>query len=184
MGDKLHLGCGKRYLPGYCHIDLSDYPHIAHKHDIRTLPMVKDSSVALIYASHVLEYFDREEAIIVLQEWFRKLEPGGILRVAVPDFRALAKVYLHYGDLNLVVGPLYGKWNVDVDTTIYHKTVYDYVSLQRLFMTIGFSAVKKWDWQDVFVDALERYDDYSKAYVPHMNFKNGTLISLNVEGIK
>ena len=31
---KLHLGCGNRYLSGYAHIDLADYPHIDYKQDI------------------------------------------------------------------------------------------------------------------------------------------------------
>ena len=25
---KLHLGCGKRYIPGYVHVDAVDYPHV------------------------------------------------------------------------------------------------------------------------------------------------------------
>lgn len=93
---KLHLGCGKRYLPGYIHIDLADYPHIDYKHDIKTLPMFEDCSVDLIYASHVIEYFDRIEVITVLKEWYRVLKEGGILRIAVPDFEALVQVYMVY----------------------------------------------------------------------------------------
>ena len=58
-GVKLHLGGGKRYFEGYVHVDLADYPHIDYRHDVKTLPMFKDDSISLIYASHVLEYFDR-----------------------------------------------------------------------------------------------------------------------------
>lgn len=46
---KLHLGCGKRYIPGFVHIDLDDFPHIDYHHGIRTLPMFKDDTVELIY---------------------------------------------------------------------------------------------------------------------------------------
>jgi predicted SAM-dependent methyltransferase len=83
---KLHLGCGERYLPGYTHIDLDNYPHINYRHDVHDLSMFEDETVDEIYCSHTFEYFDRKEAEDVLHEWYRVLRPGGILRVAVPDF--------------------------------------------------------------------------------------------------
>ena len=75
---KIHLGCGKRYLPGVVHVDLLDAPHIDYRHDVRTLPMFGDDSAELIYACHVLEYFDRSEALDVLREWRRVLCGLGI----------------------------------------------------------------------------------------------------------
>ena len=27
---KLHLGCGRRHIDGYVHIDVVDYPHVDH----------------------------------------------------------------------------------------------------------------------------------------------------------
>ncbi len=179
---KLHLGCGKRYLPGYIHIDLADYPHIDYRHDVRTLPMFKDSTVDLIYASHVIEYFDRIEVMDVLKEWYRVLKEGGILRLAVPDFEALVQVYLRYRDLNLILGPLYGRWEIPgTGKIVYHKTVYDFSSLKEVLEKVGFRNVRKWNWREVFVGEYEGYDDYSQAYIPHMDKENGILISLNVE---
>ena len=96
----LHLGCGKRYLPGYIHIDINEYPHIDYNHDIKTLPMFSDKSVDLIYTCGTFEYFDRYEAINILKEWSRVLKPKGILRISVPDFDSIVKVYLQ-NDKNL-----------------------------------------------------------------------------------
>jgi len=45
---KLHLGCGKRYIPGFVHVDLADFPHIDYRSDVRSLPMLKDESADLI----------------------------------------------------------------------------------------------------------------------------------------
>lgn len=90
---KLNLGCWQRYLPGFIHIDLCNLPHIDYKSSVDNLSMFDDEFIELIYASHVLEYFDRIEADKVLGEWHRVLKPGGILRLAVPDFEALIKVY-------------------------------------------------------------------------------------------
>ena len=174
---KLHLGCDKRYLPGFVHIDVADYPHIDHRHDARTLPMIADGAAELVYACHMLEYFDRVEVQPVLAEWRRVLRPGGTLRLAVPDFEALVAVYGKYGDLNRLIGPLYGRWPVPgAGLTIYHRTVYDLASIRVVLESAGFRDVQRYDWHDVLP---EGYDDYSRAYVPHMD-QSGILISLNV----
>ena len=65
---KLHLGCWKRYIPGFVHVDMCDLPHIDYQHSVDSLPILEDDSVELVYASHVLEYFDREEASAAVAE--------------------------------------------------------------------------------------------------------------------
>ena len=179
---KLHLGCDKRFIPGFVHIDLADYPHIDHRHDVRSLPMIADASADLVYACHILEYFDRVEVQAVLAEWTRVLKPGGVLRLAVPDFEALIAVYAETRDLNRVIGPLYGRWPVPgTVTTIYHRTVYDFASLKSVLEAAGLEKARRWDWR-----ATEHAgtDDYSQAYFPHMAKEQGRLISLNVEATK
>lgn len=56
-----------------------------------------NASVSVIYSSHMLEHLDRAEARSFMKECFRVLEPGGILRVAVPDLRPLASAYIAGG---------------------------------------------------------------------------------------
>lgn len=179
-----HLGCGKRRLEGYIHVDLADYPHIDHRHDIRTLPMFEDDSLDGIYASHVLEYFDRVEVADVLREWRRTLRPGGFLRLAVPDFEALCEVYRETGRLDLVLGPLYGRWSPTPGVVIHHRTAYDFDSLACILLENGFNTPRRWDWRAVFNGVHAGYDDYSQAYYPHMDKDNGRLTSLNVEAEK
>ena len=181
---KLHLGCGKRHIPGWIHIDLADYPHIDFKQRVDDLSNFEDNTVDLIYASHVLEYFDRFEARKVLLEWRRVLKPGGILRLAVPDFEALVWVYLKYKDLNLIHGPLYGRWEIPGSkepVIIYHKTCYDFASLQKILLDAGYTNIHRYDWRQT---EHKDYDDYSQAYIPHMDKERGKLISLNVEATK
>jgi predicted SAM-dependent methyltransferase len=181
----LHLGCGKRYIPGFVHIDLDDYPHIDYQSDISDLSMFSDNSVDLIYCCHTFEYFDRQDAQNkILLEWHRVLKKKGILRLAVPDFEALVKVYLQYGDLNKIAGPLYGRMVIKTpngEKAIYHKTVYDFSSLKALLESTGFTNVHRYDWHKTI---HKDYDDFSQAYIPHMDKEHGLLISLNVEGEK
>ena len=174
---KLHLGCNHRdFGSDWIHIDGGDYPYL-HSHDIINLPFI-DNSVSIIYASHVFEYFDREEAVNVLKEWRRVLRHDGILRLAVPDFRKMVKLYWEKDySLNKFIGPLYGKMKMN-SKTIYHKTVYDYSSLSYLLETNGFIRTRLWDWREVDHGHI---DDQSQAYLPHMDKENGELISLNIE---
>jgi SAM-dependent methyltransferase len=181
---KLHLGCGKRYIPGFVHVDLDDFPHIDHRHDIRSLPMFRDNSASLIYVCHALEYFDRVEVMDVLSEWRRVLAPRGILRVAVPDFEALALAYQKYRDLNRIIGPLFGRIAVSTPSgpaTAYHRTTYDFDSLATVLRDARFENPRRWDWRKV---EHGNVDDFSQAYIPHMDKDHGQLISLNVEADK
>lgn len=180
----MHLGSGKRHIPGWVHVDLADYPHIDYNHDIRTLPMFADESVSVVYSSHTFEYFDRVEAASVLTEWRRIIIEGGTLRLAVPDIEALIAVYREYRSLDMIIGPLYGRMPVDSnhpDHVLYHRTVYDFASISKILEENGFEDVRRFDWRQTEHAAC---DDFSQAYIPHMDKENGLLISLNVEATK
>ena len=175
---KLHLGCGWRnFGDDWIHVDGGNYKHLKHS-SITDLSWAQDKSVDLIYASHVFEYFDREEAINVLAEWYRILKPGAILRIAVPDFEVLCNLYSKKEiTLEQMVGPIFGKMAM-AETTIYHKTTYDLSSLSKLVKENGFKNCVKYDWRET---EHAEFDDHSQAYIPHMDKLNGTLISLNIE---
>ena len=174
---KINMGCGWRdFGKDWIHIDGGDYDHLDSR-DIVNLPF-KDNSVDLIYASHVIEYFDRVEIIEVLNKWKSKLKSGGTLRLAVPDFEAMAKLYIEKNiPLNNFLGPLYGKMKMGKDF-IFHKTTYDFDSLKELLNEVGFRNMDYYLWQETEHGI---FDDHSQAYIPHMDKENGTLISLNIE---
>lgn len=165
---KLHLGCGKRdFGPSWDHIDMADFPHIK-SHDVTKLPY-ESGTVDIIYACHLIAYFDRDEFKEVLKEWRRVLRPGGCLRIATPDFYQMAKIYVKQRGANLsqFLGPVYGKMG-----TIYHKTTYDLYSLIELLSSCGFKNIRKYNRH---ATDHARYDDHSAAYI------DGVLISLNVQ---
>lgn len=181
---KLNLGCWHRYIPGFIHVDLCDMEHIDYKSNIDDLSMFDDSSASLIYSSHSFEYFNRTEAIEVLKEWGRVLKSGGTLRIAVPDFDSLIQVYKKTGEIEKILGPLYGQMNINngnEEQTLYHKTTYNFKSLEALLINNGFKNVQRYDWQKTI---HKDYDDHSQAYFPHMDKENGILVSLNVEAVK
>lgn len=175
---KLHLGCGKRYIPGFCHIDIRKFPHIDYVASIDKLDMFEGNSVDLVYASHLLEHFQRDKIEEVLREWYRVLKKGGTVRLAVPDFEKLTEVYQETGDLKLILGPLVGGQDYPENT---HYTVFDYNFLSEFLKEAGFKNICRWDWRKTI---HKDYDDFSQAYIPHMDKEKGTLISLNVQAEK
>ena len=177
---KLHLGCGRRHIPGFVHVDAQPAPHVDLVGPVERLPL-GDASASLIYASHLLEHFDRHSYQAVLAEWFRVLKPGGILRLAVPDFAACAAVYYESGladGLSGVLGLIVGGQRDRYD---YHKMIFDEESLRRDLLKAGFREVRRWDWR---ATEHSHVDDYSQAYIPHMQKEDGRLMSLNIEAVK
>jgi predicted SAM-dependent methyltransferase len=119
---RLHLGCELNTPGGWINLDgswgawLAKYPrfraflkltrifprHLVEKpwpqdilvHDLnKRLPFASNSLVA-IYAAHVLEHLYLTEARRLLQECYRTLEPGGVIRLVVPDLHALILKYI------------------------------------------------------------------------------------------
>lgn len=173
---RLHLGCGAKYIPGWYHVDVVDLPHINLRHSIDSLPMLLDGSASAIYVCHALEHFLRREVKRVLAEWFRILRPGtGVLRLAVPDFAAIAEEYCTNRNLNEVIGLLFGRQD---GLYGFHNAVYDETVLTDLLTSVGYVNVRRYDWRSTEHAWL---DDFSQAYLPHMNKDTGRLMSLNIE---
>ena len=179
---KINIGCGWRnFGDDWIHIDGGDYSHLDSK-NIFNLPY-EDNSVDLIYASHVLEYFDINEVKPILHEWKRVLKPYGIIRIAVPDFEAMNLLYYN-GRIKLkdIIGPLYGRMKMG-DEMIYHKTVYDYELLHNLLDELLFNNISRYNWKHY--EEHKQNDDHSQAYLdPKGDKDNGPLISLNIEARK
>jgi len=175
---KLHIGCGKKYIAGYKHLDVIDFEHVDFVCDTRKLSMIEDASASEIYACHILEHVERDEVVTVLREWNRVLKDGGTLRVAVPDFEAVVAEYQEKKDLQCFQGLLYGGQTYDYN---YHHVAFDLLTLKTFLSDAGFELVERYEWRDFLP---ENYDDYSRSYLPHMDFEHGLLMSLNVTAVK
>lgn len=154
--------CGKRdFGTDWIHIDGIDFPH-TDSSDIMLMGQ-PPHSVDLIYCSHGIAYFDREEIIKLLKAWQRVLKPGGILRLSTPDWDVLRTFE------RPLVGPLYGKMN---NPPIYHKTVWNERELRPVLTECGFTDIRLYD---VTKTEHAHIDDHSHAIY------QGRYISLNIE---
>lgn len=177
---KLSIGCGKCYLPpseGWTNLDLFSSVQADVYADMSSLPFEKNY-FDLIYASHVLEHCHRHMILATLSHWRDLLRPGGILRLAVPNFEAVCKYYEKTGDLKVLMGLLYGGQNHPKNT---HNIIFDETTLARDLFRVGFHQPKLWDWRTT---EHSKYDDFSQCYLPHMDKDKGMLMSLNMEATK
>lgn len=178
---KLAIGSGSRnYGEGWEHIDAGFYPHTK---DYPMFDLLYESeSIDLIFASHIIAYFSRDEFLTLLREWHRVLKKGGILRIATPDFDTMSQLYVDGKiDLKDILGPLYGRMKMG-NEIIYHKTCWNFPDLYDILWGEFFGEIKKYDHKKT---DHAHIDDQSAAYLnPKGDQINGTLISLNVECTK
>jgi len=160
------------------HVDIRPLPHVDVTTSADRLEMFPDNSVDLMYCCHLLEHFKRGREIFVLGEWYRALKPGGILRLAVPDFDSIAAWYQRTHNLEDVMGLLYGKQDYEFNI---HFQTFNFARLKDLLFQCGFRKVNRYEWRDTI---HKDYDDFSQAYLPHLEREKGILMSLNVEAVK
>lgn len=170
---KLHLGCGKLYLKNWVNIDLNE-SCVDMKHDVKNFKDVfENDTIDEIYISHTLEHFSRTELIDVLCEYNRILKFGGILRIAVPDLDSIFQLYNeNKSNIFDLMGLIYGGQKNNLD---FHMFGFTFETLYEILICIGFDEICKYDAFEFLGDL----DDYSKAYIPHMD-KTGKLMSLNI----
>lgn len=121
--------------------------HIIWADATKHIPLPNDSAEVL-YTSHMIEHLDREEVSLFLQEAYRVLAPGGIIRIAVPDLRKLVEQYIAEGDADkfiektLLTRPrpkrFFDKLKYLVVGDRHHLWMYDGPSLCRLLSKHGF----------------------------------------------
>lgn len=177
-GVKLHLGCGKKIIRDRINIDLIAQSPDVVVDNVMTLETIEDGTASEIYACHVLEHFSRREIEHVLKTWFNKMSPGGLIKISVPDIEMVFKKYAEGTSLSNLMGFLYGGQRNEYD---YHKVGFDFESLRIVLEASGFICVQRYNWRET--DHFD-VDDYSQAYLPHMDKINGTLMSLNIEARK
>lgn len=175
---KLHLGCGSKYINNFINIDILDSSKADIICDVVSLEVFQEKTIDLIYACHVLEHFGRNKYKDALKRWFDLLKPNGILRLSVPDIEACFNFYSKTKELDKIIGLLYGKQDNPYNI---HYIGFDFNSIKTSLIDIGFKEIKRYDWKNT-----EHFhiDDFSQAYLPHMDKENGMLMSLNIEAVK
>jgi predicted SAM-dependent methyltransferase len=139
----------------------------------------------------MLEHLHRDEAIFVLQECYRVLKKGGILRVAVPDLKIYVTEYINAeNSFNNNDNPAADKFMNgimlqgigEVRPLFYklmckrHQWMYDFESLAKRLYDCGFGKVQECKLgEGLLPDVQELEKEYHKLHEP---------VSVFVEAIK
>ena len=173
----LNLGCGGMTLPCFINIDATSDWHIHYVRSVTNLRPFTNNSVDLIYVSHCLEHIQHHQVQSVLAEWYRVLRPDGILRLGVPDFNQLLKVYRLSGDdVEAIQGVLMGGQTYALNA---HYTSFTCESLTKRLKDVGFREVRVWNRG---TNAETSISDCTDLRLSAGNVE--IPISLNLEGVK
>ncbi|RUM94934.1 MAG: methyltransferase type 11 [Thiothrix sp.] len=170
---KYNLGCGGHLPDGWVNVDyalgarLSKLPifKLINKklglfnidwndkifiHDLTTEFPWETNSADVVYSSHTLEHMSKKDGRYFLEESFRILKKGGILRIVVPDLGRTIDEYLsgrlNADDFVIELDVLYTESGSYVKNKLSplfqypHKCMYDTKALLRIFNEIGFTA--------------------------------------------
>jgi predicted SAM-dependent methyltransferase len=111
-----------------------------------------DSSVEVLYSSHMLEHLDRNEAKMFFSEAKRVLKKGGCIRLVLPDLNKLIAQYIKSNDADAFIlktllthnqpRTFVERLKLAMVGARNHQWMYDAPSLTRLLLSHGFEDIR------------------------------------------
>jgi predicted SAM-dependent methyltransferase len=157
----VNLGAGDAGHPGWVNVDRAPGPNINCIYDARKKLPFEDGSVKGIFTEHFFEHVDYEEQVpYLLAECRRVLQPGGVIRIIVPDAEKYLRAYVSGGWDELAgIRPLAPgradvhfpvRYNTPMEliNVVFrqfeeHKFAYDFETLAFVLEQAGFRDIRK-----------------------------------------
>ena len=195
---KLNLGCASQVPDGWVNVDYAlgarfmkipffrafnrkvklfnlDWNEKIHLHDLTKKFPWEDSSVDIIYSSHTLEHFSKEDGRKFLAECHRVLRKHCIIRIVVPDLHHNVTEYIERlikaDEFVEKLGVLYVSSDNPIKKQLApfcqfpHKCMYDNTRLLEILDELGFEASTraafKSDIADIQLIELEKRTENS-----------------------
>lgn len=174
---KLNLGCGSQLPDGWINVDYAmgarfakipffrainrkikifetaDWSEKIYIHNLTKRFPWADSTMEIVYSSHTLEHFSKEDGRRFLAECHRVLRKNGIIRIVVPDLRYDIEEYIagrtKSDDFVEKLNVLYSTSNNMLKRRLYpfiqfqHKCMYDAPRLLAILSETGFEAASR-----------------------------------------
>jgi predicted SAM-dependent methyltransferase len=160
-GVLVNVGCGPFGQDGWINLDLFPAPGVTMRVDCRRGLPLSDGAARGIHVEHYFEHLEPTvERPRFLAECRRCLEPGGILRIIVPDMHRYVEAYLADGWSALNAVGCGGERPQDAFATkmeaLNHVFVqdgehyggFDVEYLRRTLQQAGFEDIEQVDWRE------------------------------------
>jgi predicted SAM-dependent methyltransferase len=171
----VNVACGPQILDGFVNVDLLGAPPRV-RWDCRTSVPVDDGSAAGIRVEHFFEHIEpREQVPAFLRDCRRALEPGGVLRVIVPDAERYLQAYCQPGLDGLramavpIPFPADLPTRMDVINHVFHswhehRWAYDFETLSDRLRSAGFTRIERTEFGRSRLSALAQDRDQHRPY--------------------
>ncbi len=90
----VNIGCGPILHHAWLNLDVEPQDSRVTRLDVRRGIPLADGTADACFSSHVIEHLSPDAASSFLQEQFRVLRPGGVIRVVAPDLENIARLYV------------------------------------------------------------------------------------------
>ncbi|MFN2577931.1 MAG: methyltransferase domain-containing protein [Pyrinomonadaceae bacterium] len=144
---RVNIGCGPNPLPGWVNVDSARNEKVDVVWDLRRGLPFPEESCAAIFGEHVIEHMTKEDAAVLLQEIYRVLQQGGVVRLSTPDAARYLRAYagddsfLHHPSFELAMETPMDRVNQMMREGGQHLWTYDAPALMLLLRQAGFSEV-------------------------------------------
>ena len=151
---RLHIG-GKEPKAGWTILNVQEGTHVDALGDCRDLSDYMDGSVTAIYASHVFEHLGYlDDLPKALAECHRVLFSGGKLRISVPDFETICRLFVHPQlDMEQRFAIMRIAFGGQTDSYDFHMAGLTLEFLSDYLSVAGFSTVERVETHDLFEDS-------------------------------
>ncbi len=174
----LDIGCGDAHHSNFINIDYFWKPGINLCWDIMKGLPLSDGSLKGVFTQHCLEHFSLPSVKFLCNEMYRVIEPGGTVRIVVPDGGLYLATYwarIHgiserpfpyeerdeFDDIRTPMLSVNRIFYVDRDSLFGHRTMYDFALIKALLDKYGFEDVKQCEFgqgrdPELLVDCSKR----------------------------
>jgi predicted SAM-dependent methyltransferase len=153
---QLHIGCGSVRLDGWLHIDCCKIEGVTDLiWDVsQGFPFLSEQSCSLIYNEHFLEHLSIEKGCQFLAECYHVLQPGGVVRIAMPSLEYTVTKYQsdNWKEQDWLTWKEYQfiKTRAEMLNIAMrwwgHQWLYDREELHRRLKEAGFTIIRDREW--------------------------------------
>lgn len=151
---KLNIGTSIDVLDGWFNVDVQPFYPGQYYMDATARFPFPETSFDFIRSEHMIEHIPYLAGVGMLRECHRVMRPGGVIRIATPDLKKLAKLYETplSKEQRAYVDAVFQRWRGDYQSSevgvvinnifeFGHQFIYDSGTLEEALRKAGFAAI-------------------------------------------